>query len=246
MVIGFFLGASGGLGLQMLKKQLSTSGDRCFAVYRDHERSMALLELQAAHADRIFLFEADATREDSWPVILDWLKPFDLTLGHVFNALGFLSNPDIKPEKSLRELKQEAMMELFRVNTTPLGMAMKTLQAFIKRDHPFVLGSLSAKVGSLGDNKLGGWYSYRVSKAAHNMLLKCLAIEFERRFPQACLLALHPGTVATSLSKPFSSNVQHQIFSPEESVALLYSILDRASPEQTGLFLNWNGEILPW
>jgi NAD(P)-dependent dehydrogenase (short-subunit alcohol dehydrogenase family) len=241
-----FLGANKGIGLAMLMKQINSSPDRFFALYRDEKRSQELIKLKEKYPQQLFLFQADATLDKSWPSIISWLESYQARLSHLFNSIGFLSDDLIKPEKSLRDFRQDQLLELLRVNTTTLPLAAKSICPLIPRDQLFVLASISAKVGSITDNNLGGWYSYRASKAAHNMLIKTLALEFERRFPQSVVLALHPGTVDTELSRPFSGNVKHQIFSTQQCADHLYKILVRCTPDQTGQFYSWDGQQIPW
>jgi NAD(P)-dependent dehydrogenase (short-subunit alcohol dehydrogenase family) len=241
-----FLGANRGIGLAMLKKQIRSCTDRFFVIYRDETRAQELLEIHQEYSSQLHLFQIDPTYEQSWEDICFWLQSHHVSLGHLFNSIGILSNDCIRPEKSLRDINQDHLLEILRINTTTIITALKHLQAFIKKDKSFILGSISAKVGSIEDNHLGGWYSYRASKAAHNMLIKTLALEYERRFPKAVLLALHPGTVDTELSRPFASNIKHDLFTPEQCADYLYKILEQSSPSMTGQFLSWDGSIIPW
>lgn len=242
-----FLGAGRGIGLAMLKLQLQlNSQDRFFVLYRDPHHCEDLAQLQEQYSNRLQLFQADPTLQVQWPSIAQWLSSFQFKLGHLFNSVGFLSNHEIKPEKSIRDFNQTHLLEYFRVNATTLPIALTALKPFYSREKPMLIASISAKVGSISDNQLGGWYGYRASKAAHNMLIKTLSIEFQRLYPKACLISLHPGTVETGLSQPFSQNVKHQIFTPEECSQHLYKILERSGPEQTGQFFSWDGSIIPW
>jgi NAD(P)-dependent dehydrogenase (short-subunit alcohol dehydrogenase family) len=117
----------------------------------------------------------------------------------------------------------------------------------LPRDQPFHFASLSARVGSIGDNSLGGWYSYRASKAAQNQLLRTLAIEWKRRFPLGCVSLLHPGTTATELSQPFQAGVaKAQLFSPARSAHHLLDVLEGLGEDQSGQFWAWDGTTIPW
>jgi NAD(P)-dependent dehydrogenase (short-subunit alcohol dehydrogenase family) len=123
----------------------------------------------------------------------------------------------------------------------------KHLLPLLKHDRPSVYAAISAKVGSLGDNHLGGWYSYRAAKAALNMLIKTAALEYARKSPQTILALLHPGTTDTLLSQPFQRGVPPaKLFPVDRTVSQLMTVIDALEPDQSGSFLNWDGQPLPW
>ena len=129
----------------------------------------------------------------------------------------------------------------------PTLLLAKYLHGSFRHGRPSVFATVSAKVGSIEDNRLGGWYSYRASKAALNMCLKTLAIEWARTLPNVAVTALHPGTTDTALSRPFQRHVPPQhLFSPSQSVDYLLEVLDGLIPAQSGRFLAFDGEVLPW
>ena len=160
---------------------------------------------------------------------------------------GMLSNETIRPERKVSDLSEEAFGAIMSINAL---LPMRSLAAFwslIRKSEAPRIAVLSARVGSLGDNKLGGWYSYRASKAALNMMMKCAAIEVRRLNKQAKLVAYHPGTVDTPLSKPFQRSVpEEKLFTPEFSAAQLIDILDRAESDGELAYLDWAGETIPW
>ena len=160
----------------------------------------------------------------------------------VIVASGFLSHETLQPEKALRDLSMAAMQEVFAVNAFGPALVAKHFIPKLARDEKAVFAALSAKVGSISDNALGGWYSYRASKAALNMLLKNTAIETARRHKHAAVIGLHPGTVATSLSGPFSGNVSHDIFTPEDATARMLSVIDGITPAQSGGLFSYDGK----
>lgn len=167
----------------------------------------------------------------------------------VFNAIGMLHDDasGIAPEKRLDDLRVEGMTRLFHVNATTPALLLKALQGNLKGRHPLAFASLSARVGSIGDNHLGGWYAYRASKAAHNMLIRTAAIEVKRLNPNATLLSLHPGTTDTPLSQPFQSRVADgKLFTPAFVAERLLKIIDHHGPEDSGCFLAWDDSIIPW
>lgn len=165
--------------------------------------------------------------------------PFQL----IINTIGVLHSELWMPEKRLEDLHAEQLMHLMKINA--VGPAL-TIKHFSKLLDPAgsVMATLSAKVGSIEDNRLGGWYSYRSSKAALNMLIKTTAIEFSRTKPQCALIALHPGTVNSNLSKPFKGE---QIGRPPLDAAQdMLKLLLSLSKEDSGSFISYSGERLPW
>ncbi|MBP5952945.1 SDR family oxidoreductase [Pseudomonas sp. P42] len=160
----------------------------------------------------------------------------------IVHAAGLLHRDGIKPEKSLSAIEPEALKTVFQVNA--LGPAM-VLRHFLPLLDPMgAMAMLSAKVGSIGDNRLGGWYAYRASKAALNMLIKTAAIELARTRPQSRLLSLHPGTVVSGLSQPFRGASSAQ---PADVAATqLLTLIDQLTPADSGHFFAYDGERLPW
>ncbi len=163
----------------------------------------------------------------------------------VFIATGVLHAPGLSPEKANGQLSAEALSTAFAINTIGPAMVARTLLPLMPRGRKTVLAALSARVGSISDNRLGGWHSYRASKAALNQLIHTMAIEQARRNPDQLVLALHPGTVDSGLSKPFQSGVK-TLFTPAESARHLLRVIDAATPAQSGLLLDWQGEIIPF
>lgn len=157
-------------------------------------------------------------------------------------ATGVLHRPGVSPEKSLAALQAEALQAVFQINA--LGPAL-VLQQFLPLLAPRgAMAVLSAKVGSIGDNRLGGWYAYRASKTALNMLVKTAAIELARSRPQARLFSLHPGTVLSPLSQPFRGAAAGR--PPRVAAAELLNLIDRLDPADSGGFFAYDGEPLPW
>ena len=170
-------------------------------------------------------------------------KPLDL----VIVANGMLHEPEIMPEKSLGDLSAEKFKRIFEVNTITPALIAKHFLPKLNREQSSIFTALSARVGSISDNRLGGWYAYRASKVALNMVIKNLSIEVGRRNKKAIIVGLHPGTVDSNLSKPFQSNVADgKLFSPEYSATKLLTVIDNLTPEQTGKCFAWDSEeILP-
>jgi len=186
----------------------------------------------------------DILDEDSIAVAAARVGEPDLVL----IATGILSGPEgLKPEKSSRDQSISAYEQAFRINTVGPGLVAKHFLPVMPRRGRTVFAALSARVGSISDNRLGGWHAYRASKAALNMLIRNFAIEQSRRNPDAICVGLHPGTVDTRLSEPFQTGVPDaQLFSPEQSAGYLLDVLDNLSPEQSGRVFDWKGEeVLP-
>lgn len=183
----------------------------------------------------------DVTNEVSVSAALSALEgPFDL----VFVATGALELDGRGPERALKAVTSEAMMAQFQLNCIGPALVLKHAVALMPRDRRAVFAALSARVGSISDNGLGGWYSYRTAKAALNQMLHTSAIELSRTHKQAICVALHPGTVETSLTKKYASG--HPTVTPFEAAANLISVLDALEPGQTGGFFDWAGKEVPW
>lgn len=168
--------------------------------------------------------------------------PFHL----IINATGILSDDTMMPEKAMKDIEMEHLEKNYRINAMGPILLLKHFHALLPREGKSIFASLSAKVGSISDNKIGGWYSYRAAKAAQNMLLKNASIELGRKYKELVILGLHPGTVDTKLSKPFQGYVSHDIFSPEESVAKLIDAMDEVSANDSGALLSYDGTLLPY
>jgi NAD(P)-dependent dehydrogenase (short-subunit alcohol dehydrogenase family) len=170
--------------------------------------------------------------------------PIDL----IIVATGILHEGEsLRPEKSLRELDGSKLEQVFRINTVGPMLVAKHFLPLMRRDHKTVFAVLSARVGSIGDNRLGGWYAYRVSKAAINMGIKGLAIEHSRRAPHSVLVSLHPGTVASKLSEPYTGgSPAARVFQPDYSADRLLDVVDTLCEADSGGFFAWDGESIEY
>ena len=162
-------------------------------------------------------------------------------------ATGLLHGAGISPEKALRDLDQASLMRLFAINAIGPALVAKHFVPMLPKQGRCIFAALSARVGSIGDNRLGGWYGYRASKAALNMFIRTMAIELGRTHPEAICVALHPGTVDTGLSKPFQKNVAaERLFSADESALHLLRVIDQLTVRESGRTFAWDGmEICP-
>jgi NAD(P)-dependent dehydrogenase (short-subunit alcohol dehydrogenase family) len=163
----------------------------------------------------------------------------------VIDATGILHGPGMAPEKSWRELDPAVLAQAFAINAIGPALLMKHFLPLLARDRRAVFATLSAKVGSIGDNRLGGWYAYRASKAALNQLVRTASIELRRSRPQAICVALHPGTVDTGLSAPFARSGL-QVQAPGVAAQRLLTVLAGLKADDSGEFFDYRGERLPW
>jgi len=166
----------------------------------------------------------------------------------VINTAGILHDgAALQPEKSITRVTAETLTASFRVNAYGPILLAKHLLPLLRHTKPCVFASLSARVGSIQDNRLGGWYAYRAAKAAQNQLLRTFAVELARSNPRACVLALHPGTVDTALSRPFQANVTaDKLFTPAVAAARLLTVIADRTPADSGTFWGWDGQPIPW
>lgn len=169
----------------------------------------------------------------------------------VINAAGLLHEGMQMPEKSLQQIEPEFFMRNIQLNALSTLLIAKHFRRALKDASGFEVtkqfATISAKVGSIEDNRLGGWYSYRCSKAALNMALKNLSIEWSRAVPDVCVTALHPGTTDTGLSAPFQRNVPEGKLFPADKVADCFvTLMLKLTASDTGKFLSYDGESLPW
>lgn len=223
------IGASGGIGTSFSE------------VLKNHKQVGRVYELSRASDAMIPVNICDEAS------IKNAISKIDKPLHLVIVATGLLHDEDTMPEKSLRNLNADNMRKLFDINTIGPALIAKNFIPLLPRTEKSVFAVLSARVGSISDNHLGGWYSYRTSKAALNMMIKNIAIETARKQKESAVIGLHPGTVDTKLSSPFQSNVKEgNLFSPDQSVKYLLDVINRADHSDTGKIFAWDGqEIQP-
>ena len=187
----------------------------------------------------------DITREESVAAAADLVAGTGKALRLVVDATGFLHGPDAMPEKSWRDLDPERMARAFAVNAIGPALILKHFLPLLPYAGRSVFATLSAKVGSIADNRLGGWYSYRASKAALNQIVRTAAVELGRRRPDAICVALHPGTVDSPLSAPFAKDGL-TVRPPAGAAARLLDVIDGLTPADSGGFYDHSGKPLPW
>lgn len=239
-------GASRGLGREFVR-QLLTCPDvaRVWAGCRDPE---AVQWPEAPSADRLAPLTLDVTDEDSVAAAATRVAGQADTLSLILNVAGVLHTPEgMRPERRLADVDPGHMLWSYRVNALGPLLVARHFDALLPARAPAVFASLSARVGSIGDNRLGGWYAYRAAKAAQNMITRNLSIELPRRHRGLICVALHPGTVDTALSRPFQGNVPpERLFTPARAVRQLLAIINRLETRDQGCFIAWDGQTIPW
>ncbi len=238
-------GASGAIGAALVEALVARGGfEHIVATGRSLDRLNERLPDPAPGLARLTRIELDPGDDASITrgarAILDAAPRIDLLM----QASGVLEDGRARAEKRLEHVSRESLVHAFEVNTVgPLLVTQALLPALAGTHSPRV-AMLSARVGSVGDNGLGGWYGYRASKAALNMCVRTLAIELKRRSPGSLCVALHPGTVQSPLSAPFAG--KRVVLQPSESAAHLLDVLGDIDPAETGSFWGWDGERIPW
>ena len=228
------IGASGGIGSGFVETLAA------------HERVKDVFALSRTGAgprgNKIKPLTFDFSNEENIKAGAEVLREtgkFDL----IVLATGLLHGNGISPEKSIRDLSYDGFAKSFAANVAGPAMTAKYFLPLLRRDSKTVFTALSARVGSISDNRIGGWYAYRAAKAALNMVLKTLSIEHGRRFKQSIIIGLHPGTVDTELSKPFQGNVpEGKLFTREYSTGKMLEVIDEVSVENTGDLMAWDGQ----
>jgi NAD(P)-dependent dehydrogenase (short-subunit alcohol dehydrogenase family) len=243
------VGASRGIGLDFVRALLADARfEAVFAGCRDPARASDLAAL-AATEGRLHPLALDVTDEASLAAAAGSIAAHGGPLRLVVNCAGLLheASSGIAPEKRLADVRAAALTASFAVNALGPLLLAKHLETVLAPRGRAVFASLSARVGSIGDNRLGGWYAYRGAKAAQNMFLKTLSVEWARTRRELVCVTLHPGTTDTALSRPFQANVPpERLFSPERSARQLLGVIDALTPADSGRFLAWDGSAIPW
>ena len=243
------VGATQGIGLGFVRSLLQQKNiQNIFATYRNADTAGELLALEKDN-QRLTCLQVDITQESQIEAGVKQIQASVKQLHLVIYCVGVLhsENLNLAPEKSLRQINSEKLIYSFQVNSVGAVLLAKHLMPLFKKTEKSVFASISAKVGSIGDNRLGGWYGYRASKAALNMLLKTTAIEYSRRCPKTIVVALHPGTTDTRLSAPFQKNVPPgKLFPVTKTVDLLSEVISNLEQKDSGEFFSWDGTQLPW
>lgn len=240
-------GASRGIGLALCTALLEREDvERVWAVSRQATQAEGLRELARKHRERLVLVDCDARDEQALARLAAGVTASCGHLHLVISTLGILHQDGAMAEKSLAQLDLSGLQASFASNAFAPILLLKHLLPLLRKE-PATFAALSARVGSIGDNRLGGWYSYRASKAALNQLLRTASIELKRLNPAATVLLLHPGTTDTELSRPFQGNVpQGKLFRPAFAAGCIINLLERLGPAESGSFRGWDGKPIDW
>ena len=233
------IGATGAIGQAFMEHYAASEEIECiYACSRSHHEY---------NDSRIISVELDLEQPDSIEAAAAQIDARSLDI--IIAATGILhadGDKPLQPEKSLRDINTQQLQRVLAINTIGPALLLRHFLPLLKKDSRAVFALLSARVGSISDNRLGGWYSYRASKAALNMLIKTASIETRRTNKQAIIVGLHPGTVDSQLSKPFQARVpEHKLFTAAQSAAYMADVLDSVEIDDSGKCFAWDGKEVP-
>ena len=255
------IGGTGGIGRAMVEKLVNDAPGQGESAQKDRPQVFAtyhknlpdkMSDPKAPEADNLHWLPMDICDEQSIEKAANMIKQQTSHLDWVINCVGLLHTETQSPEKALRQIESGFFLQNMQVNALASLLIAKHLKPLLAKaqrsvDKPAIFATISARVGSISDNQLGGWYSYRMSKAALNMGMKNLSIEWARSLKDVCVVVMQPGTVNTQLSAPFQGNVADgQLFSPAYSAECLLEVLSGMTATQSGSFVDWAGEAIPW
>ena len=230
------IGGSGGIGFAVLRRCLHTYPDaQIIATYNNQSPRFEHTQLE--------WLKLDVVEEQQIEQLSNQLGPIDILV----NAVGFLHSSDKKPEKTIDDFDPAFFQQNIRLNTLPSILLAKHFMQTLNADNKTFFIVLSAKIGSISDNRSGGWLSYRASKSALNMAVKTISIEWKRKLPNCSVLLFHPGTTDTNLSKPFQRGLPSgQLHSSEVTAKALLNLIQTAHPSDSGTFISFDGTEIDW
>jgi NAD(P)-dependent dehydrogenase (short-subunit alcohol dehydrogenase family) len=243
--VALVVGASRGIGLAITRQLLKEPGiQRVYATHRNLATADGLLEIDD---ERLQTIRLDVTNAGNLQGLAADIRANGDHPDFVINSSGILHEDELQPEKSLNQCNQDSLMRLFLVNSIGPLMLARAVMPLMPKNRPGHFAVLSAMVGSIGDNRLGGWYGYRASKAALNQFMKTLAVECHRSHPQLCITSIHPGTTDTALSQPFQANVKPgKLYTASQSAERILQVVSAGRAEDSGRFMNWDGKPIAW
>ncbi|MGV2988163.1 SDR family NAD(P)-dependent oxidoreductase [Vibrio sp. E150_011] len=235
------IGGSGGIGLALVEHFIATNKTATVhATYCHHSPQLTSPEVISP---KLMWHSLDVTSEKDVQALAGAIPNVDM----VINAVGFLHQQGHMPEKSIAQFDPDFFQKNIQLNTTSTLLLAKHFATRLRTSTPTYFVALSARIGSIEDNQLGGWVSYRCSKAALNMAIKTISIEWQYKHPNCCVLSFHPGTTDTALSTPFQRNVpKAKLFTTSYVATQLVTLLDTLSPADTGKFFSFDGSEIPW
>jgi len=236
----FVLGANGSIGRELVKKLRQQYPSA--KIYGSYNSSSNIKELKDSTQG---LVQIDVTQEASWRNLRLYLKDLNIKFDLILSTVGTLEANSKGPEKSLRDINLTQLEDVFKINTFHSVLFAKEIKNYISDSENAKMIFLSAMVGSIAENDIGGWYSYRASKTALNMFIKGISIELSRKKLPIKVFAVHPGTTDTKLSEKFLQGVKHKIWKPSESAKNILDIIEEVNFE-SGSFFNWDGRRIEW
>lgn len=237
-------GATGGIGRAVVERLLANPEREVWGLCRRPDQQQDWCDRMAG---RLHLVSWDALEPERFAGQLNESLPARMTVDGLIYAAGQLHGEGMQPEKRLEDLAPESMAQAFAVNATAFPLLVRALLPWLGHSGLKRFMAVSAKVGSIEDNRMGGWYAYRASKTALNMLTRNLSIELPRRLRSVTCVAVHPGTTRTALSAPFEQSLaQLRVHSPDDTADNLMTIYDALTTADNGRFINWDGSDLPW
>ena len=235
------IGGNGGVGREFV--QQLQENELVKSITATHRNS---IPVEFQHP-KVTWIQVDVRKEETIEALAKQLKENGIKPNLIINCIGILHTFEFGPEKTWRHLNAQTMHDVFAINAFAVGLLGKHLIPLIPRQGRSIFASLSARVGSIADNRLGGWYSYRASKTAHNMFVKTLSIEAWRKHPELAIVSLHPGTVDTALSEPFTARYDpNKLFTATRSVNELSNVISNVKAKDTGGFFAWDGQSIPY
>jgi NAD(P)-dependent dehydrogenase (short-subunit alcohol dehydrogenase family) len=220
-------------------------GSALITALQIQNHSVTCISSKPQQMDGVTFHCLDLTSEACLPRLKEILASLDIDV--VINTIGMLHTKDHLPEKNIQQINKKWLFDNITVNTLPAIHLSQALDTCLTRQTELKFIAFSARVSSISDDKLGGWYSYRMSKSMLNMYLKNLSIEWQRKFPKAIVAGYHPGTVATHLSEPFQKNVPaEKLFSPQQAATYALNVIDKLDFEDSGKLFDWKGEIIEY
>ncbi|MCT4641646.1 MAG: SDR family NAD(P)-dependent oxidoreductase [Bacteriovoracaceae bacterium] len=235
-------GANGDIGFEITKIALKNN---FYVLGTYHKDKTNLEKLKLTYKDKLEIIQLNALNEDDFQQVLDKSHSFGASLFALINCIGTVSFSDQTPMKSLKDINQEDLQYSFSINSIPTLLIAKYFKKEIIK-YSSHLVTLSAMVGSISDNRSGGWYAYRTTKAALNMAIKNIHLEINRLKPKSIICAIHPGTTFSKLSKNYLSGIKHEILSPRQTGQNVWNLLSSLKTSDSGKLLHWNGKEIPW